>query len=199
MIKTVTWGWEPPIYEKIGKKKIRIFFHSEQQIDLIERENQETGEVEKEEVISYLCKTIEIEDQELVSMINKNPESFICQKRLLQERIKAYDMSEFVNSFSISGKNLWLDKATRVGLRLRFDSEVDLGKEITTLWTDKFSISLPLTGQISAKLILSLIENYASECYDNTQRHLQLIEELKTTEELKSYDYTVGYPDKLVF
>ena len=67
-------------------------------------------------------------------MIRENTESLECQKRLLRERILSYDSSEHVNSFSIGGVNTWLDKATSVGLKLRFDAEKRLGKTETTLW-----------------------------------------------------------------
>lgn len=37
-------------------------------------------------------------------------------------------------------------------------------------------------------------------CYDNTQYHISIINEYVTTEEeLDSYDYRSGYPDKLYF
>jgi hypothetical protein len=47
--------------------------------------------------------------------------------------------------------------------------------------------------------MLYAIELYASACYDNTQRHLAAIKELQTIEEIESYDYKAGYPEKLRF
>jgi hypothetical protein len=47
--------------------------------------------------------------------------------------------------------------------------------------------------------MLYALEVYASACYDNTQRHLAAVDSLSTIEEIQSYDYTTGYPDKLKF
>jgi hypothetical protein len=43
------------------------------------------------------------------------------------------------------------------------------------------------------------VEDYASMCYDNTHRHLVAVEALETIDEVLSYDYKSGYPDKLHF
>lgn len=142
---------------------------------------------------------MEISDKYLTAMIRENPESMECQKRLLRERILTYDASEHVNSFSIGGVNTWLDKATRVGLKLRFEAEKRLGKTDTTLWQNGMQFPLSLVGDVTALDMLDGIELYASTCYDNTQRHLTNIGALSTVEEILTYDYTLSYPEKLRF
>lgn len=107
-----------------------------------------------------------------------------------------YDKSSAVNEFFIQGIAIWLDKSTRVGLKLRFESELNLGKEETTLWYMGAKFSLPLENAIK---MLFAIELYASECYDNTQYHISQISQLTTIEEIQNYDYMTGYPDKLKF
>jgi hypothetical protein len=47
--------------------------------------------------------------------------------------------------------------------------------------------------------MLLAIEIYASECYDNTQRHIATVDVLESIEEVESYDYRVGYREKLEF
>ena len=47
--------------------------------------------------------------------------------------------------------------------------------------------------------MLYALEVYASACYDRTQAHLAAIDALETIEEIESYDYRVGYPEKLKF
>lgn len=112
------------------------------------------------------------------------------------DEINMYDKSLAVESFSIKGMDMWLDKATRAGLMLRFNSELALNKENTTLWYEGHSFTLPLNTAIQ---MLYSLEVYASECYDNTQLHLANINKLNTIEEINSYDYIVGYPEKLRF
>jgi hypothetical protein len=113
--------------------------------------------------------------------------------------ILAYDSSSNVNSFTISGIETWIDKATRVGLKLRFDAEKRLGRTETTLWHNGIQFPLPLEGPITALDMLDGIELYASACYDNTQRHLSNVRALDSVVEIESYDYTIGYPEKLNF
>ena len=133
--------------------------------------------------------------------INDIVEIFGCDgvdaaKAVITARIMAYDSSSNVNGFLYAGYPLWLDKATRVGLRLRFESEQELGKEITTLWAGNMAISLPLPTAVA---MLHGIEIYASECYDKTASHLAAVAELDNVDDILGYDYSEGYPEKLVF
>lgn len=123
-------------------------------------------------------------------------ELFNEAKRRKINTINMYDASQDVNIFYIQGLPIWLDKATRAGLKLRFEAELALKKESTTLWYNNKSFTLPLN---SAMQMLYALEVYASECYDNTQLHLANVDKLTSIEELDKYDYTIGYPDKLTF
>lgn len=110
--------------------------------------------------------------------------------------IERYDSSSSVNEFYLSEVPVWLDKATRTGLMLRFNAEIALGKTETVLWYGNISIPLQLTTAVQ---MLYALEVYASACYDNTQSHYAAVDTLETIEEVKSYDYRVGYPEKLRF
>lgn len=112
------------------------------------------------------------------------------------DEILAYDSSGDVNEFSIGGVPMWLDKATRAGLLLRFEAEGKVGRTETTLWNDGQSYTLPLE---QAQQILIALELYASACYDNTQSHIAEVQKLDSKEAVEAYDYTTGYPSKLAF
>lgn len=112
------------------------------------------------------------------------------------EEILAYDSSSEINEFSIGGVPMWLDKATRAGLLLRFEAEGKVGRTETTLWNDGQSYTLPLE---TAQQILIALELYASGCYDNTQRHIAEVQKMESKEAVEAYDYTTGYPQKLLF
>ena len=45
--------------------------------------------------------------------------------------------------------------------------------------------------------LLSALEMYALECFNVTASHKQAVSELTTIEEVKAYDYKVGYPKML--
>lgn len=113
-----------------------------------------------------------------------------------KDEILRYDSSDEVNAFYMQGERMWLDKSTRAGLMLRLQAEQATGKESTTLWYGANQYSLPIG---MAMQMLLAIEIYASECYDNTQRHIAAVDVLESIEEIESYDYRVGYPNKLEF
>ena len=112
------------------------------------------------------------------------------------DEILAYDSSEAVNEFSMGGLPIWLDKATRAGLLLRFEAEAKAGRTSTTLWYNGLPFTLPLTY---AQQILIALELYASACYDNTQSHIAEVQKMESKEAVEAYDYTTGYPAKLNF
>lgn len=117
-------------------------------------------------------------------------------REMLLKMIERYDSSSDVNQFTIGEYKTWLDKATRVGLRLRFEGEKETGVSETILWDNGVAFPLAVNDAIN---MLFAIEMYASACYDNTQKHIATVCALETLDELTSYDYTSGYPDKLVF
>ena len=117
-------------------------------------------------------------------------------RREKKNEILRYDSSDEVNAFYMQGKPMWLDKATRAGLMLRFQAEQVMGNESTTLWYGGEQYEIPLLGAFQ---MLYALEVYASQSYDNTQRHLANIANLETIEEVEAYDYKEGYPEKLQF
>lgn len=123
-------------------------------------------------------------------------QSLEMAKTVMRANIVDYDSSEGVNQFTIGGVPMWLDKATRAGLMLRFQAESAMGKTETALWNE--GQQYPLTLELAFQMLYAL-ETYASACYDNTQRHLGNVEALTTKEEVEAYDYTTGYPEKLAF
>lgn len=118
------------------------------------------------------------------------------EKEYMIEEIIRYDSSTEVNGFYIKGQEIWLDKATRVGLKLRFDAEIANGQTNTTLWYEGIPFNLELTNAVQ---MLNTIELYASACYDNTQSHIANVKVMEDVESLKNYDYRIGYPNKLEF
>lgn len=113
-----------------------------------------------------------------------------------QEGIQAYDTSEEVNAFTLGDKNMWLDKETRVGLVNSINIEKAAGKQVTALWFDAVQYSIPIDMALQ---MLNSLELYALNCYNVTQSHIAAVKALDTIEKVEAYDYTVGYPDKLMF
>ena len=147
--------------------------------------------VEKEEEYSPLDNTIEYSVPEV-----SDKAAFVRARHKLRNKIQQYDSSSEVNLFYIGGVPMWLDKSTRAGLMLRFQSEQATGKESTALWYGghQYELTLALAFQM-----LYALEVYASQCYDNTQRHLATVNALESIEQVEAYDYKTGYPEKLEF
>lgn len=110
--------------------------------------------------------------------------------------ISVFDASDAVNSFIIDGKNIWLSKDTRLALRQRFAAEKVVGITSTTLWYGTYKFSL---GVDKALDMLNAIEIYACKCYDITAAHKAAVQSMTDIEDILSYDFKVGYPDKLSF
>lgn len=63
----------------------------------------------------------------------KDKAAFVRARHRLRNNIQNYDSSSEVNCFYIGDTPIWLDKNTRAGLKLRFDAEMAVGQETTSL------------------------------------------------------------------
>ena len=115
-------------------------------------------------------------------------------KELLLSLQTEYDNSAEVNSFYLNGKRVWFDKDTRVGLFNLLNIEKASNTETTTLWFSNTSIEIQVDKAIA---LLTTVEKYAKQCYDNTQKHYVEINQLESIEDCLQYDITAGYPDIL--
>lgn len=108
--------------------------------------------------------------------------------------VKKYDKSKKVNSFIFNGVETWIDRDTRVSLMNSTNILKNAGQETTTLWLNNTPYVL------NCDLLIQLLNNleiYALQCYNVTEQHKANISKLETEEELKSYDFTANYPEKL--
>ena len=110
--------------------------------------------------------------------------------------IQQYDKSETVNLFSIGDSSGWFDKSTRVGLQNSINIEKGSGKVDTTLWIANKPFILSIEVALD---ILRQIELYAISCNNVTQTHIATVIGLTDKAEIEGYDFTVAYPDKLLF
>jgi hypothetical protein len=112
-------------------------------------------------------------------------------KDILKKKIELHNSSSVVKSFIYNGKEYWLDKENRNSLlNLSNSSLIDidlvLGDEIISL------------SPLKLKSLLLKLEDYSHKCFVNTSRHLIAIKDLKHIEDIMSYDYTTGYPEKVI-
>ena len=115
-------------------------------------------------------------------------------KEMKYNEITKYDKSSNVNVFSLNGVDVWLDRDTRVSLMNSTTIAKNMGQENTTLWLGTVKITVKCDQAIQ---LLSALEMYALSCFNKTAEHKKNVEALSTINEIVSYDYTVGYPEKL--
>lgn len=108
--------------------------------------------------------------------------------------IEKYDASSSVNSFLLNGMEVWLDKATRVGLMNSTTIAKSMGQQKTTLWLGSYQLEVDCDKAIQ---LLSALEMYALECFNVTAAHKKAVSELDNIEGVLTYDYKSGYPEKL--
>lgn len=106
----------------------------------------------------------------------------------------AYDSSDEVNTCSVNGVNLWLDKSSRVLFRMQAQDSAD-DAEFTLYGFDGSSVTLTC---VQLKTLLSTLESYAMATYGVTRHHETVIKALKDVAAVQSYDFTNGYPEPLV-
>lgn len=115
-------------------------------------------------------------------------------KKAMLAYIEKYDASSSVNSFLLNGMEVWLDKATRVGLMNSTSIAKSMGQEKTTLWLGSYQLEVDCDKAIQ---LLSALEMYALECFNVTAAHKKAVSELDNIEGVLTYDYKSGYPEKL--
>lgn len=115
-------------------------------------------------------------------------------KTEVEAAITAYDSSSAVNAFMLNGIQVWLDKATRVGLMNSTSIAKNMGQEKTSLWLGSYQLEVDCDMAIQ---LLSALEMYALECFNVTAAHKKAVSELDNIEAVLTYDYKSGYPEKL--
>lgn len=118
------------------------------------------------------------------------------QKEMKIAEINAYDKSDAVNSFTLAGKQIWLDKDTRVGLVNSISIEKESGRMNTTLWYNAEKYVIPVDDALA---MLNQLELYALDCYNVTQSHIAAVRSLSDAGQVEAYSYKTGYPEQLNF
>lgn len=121
-------------------------------------------------------------------------EPLLYMKNAMLDYIEKYDASSSVNSFLLNGMEVWLDKATRVGLMNSTTIAKASGQKTTTLWLGGLKLVVDCDKAIQ---LLSALEMYALECFNVTAAHKKEVSELDNIDGVLTYDYKSGYPDKL--
>lgn len=114
--------------------------------------------------------------------------------------LEAYDDSDAVNSFEIVMGNettsAWIEPDKRSNYRGSLEDCELLG--VTDIEVPIAGMLIPMTVA-DARVKLAQVQLYADRCTIVTEGHKYAINALSTIEEVETYDFTLGYPDKLTF
>ena len=176
-IYTVLWGDEESVtvdngsYEAISSKLSDVVIPNDVIVGVLDGIEKASG--------------VELTKEERLNLVKSNIIRLIGQ----------YDTSKAVNSFVLDGKEMWLPKDTRVGLRNSVSVEKDAGRTETTLWYGGVSYVVPIDMALE---LLSQLELYALTCYNVTESHKASVMAMDNVEDVTAYDYKTGYPDRMV-
>lgn len=175
---------------------------------LIHLEGTPTGEPSDALVECYECVVDEEPDLEVLGEELQEWKTFIAGKELgnaKQTRIAeltVYDKSGAVDSFELrrDGQKIidyWINRDLRPSL----EGDVKAAKEVGDTYDfDIRELGITLTLDCDKFLAaLSVLKRYAYTCFNVTSRHMAAINALQTVEDVRGYDFTIGYPPKLVF
>lgn len=115
--------------------------------------------------------------------------NFPYMYKILQYQIASY--GNRVKSFSYKGTDIWWDQETRNSFMTLANSEEDTIQVV--IGNDVVDFS-----REDLKSLLNQLEIYANKCYVQTHLHLQQIERIENIQDLVNYNYTIGYPNKIV-
>lgn len=131
----------------------------------------------------YIC---EVEDT-AVDMLAQAIEEKIAE-------IRAYDESDAVNSFLLNGVSVWINREDRIGTTRAIELDKEHGRTESEIWINDMHL---MVNCDMALHLLALLGHYAYTAYNNTQKHIYNVRRLETVEDVQSYDYKTGYPEKL--
>lgn len=160
------------------------------------------GVIRERNRITIIKNNVQIICPQHEMLIEDGWELYITPERTIEQakynkiqEIDMYDKSPDVNSFILNGNSVWLNKQDRVGLVNSISIEQSAGRKKSTLWFNgiKFEIDCELALQL-----LAALELYALDCYNITSSHKHTVSLLDDIADIDLYDYTTGYPEKLV-
>ena len=134
-----------------------------------------------------LIKAGYVQEEEPVMTVEDAKEAKIAE-------IAAYSDSDAVNSLTFNGLKTWLTRTVRDGYDTSITAAKNLGEPNVTFMVGDKEMQLPVE---QARRVLDLVQRYADACFLVTERHKIAVRSLQTVDEVESYDYTRGYPEKL--
>lgn len=118
-------------------------------------------------------------------------------RRDLIRNIEQYDTSKNVNSFLVNDSiTAWFTVQERLNYKQSIEAAKLLGIETLSFYIGDMKLDI---APEMAEQMLAMIQLYADQCFLVTKQHLLNANALETIEEVESYNYKDGYPERLNF
>ena len=125
-----------------------------------------------------------------------NAEKLAAAKADKIMQIETYDASDAVEEFIINGNPMWLGHELRQQIKTSAEAYAAAGYENMTKVFNGAEFTFPIATWVQ---MLNALEIYAAEALNTTERHKNSINLMDNIQDVIDYDYTTGYPLKLVF
>lgn len=125
-----------------------------------------------------------------------NAQKLAAAKEEKIAQIEAYDASDSIEEFTINGVSMWLGHELRQQIRTSAEAYEALGMDEMTKVFNGTEFTFPITVW---RQMLNMLEVYAAEALNTTERHKNTVTAMTRRKDVEDYDYTIGYPEKLVF
>lgn len=110
--------------------------------------------------------------------------------------IEEYSRSSAVKTYKLNSVEGWETSEDRNSISKAASDKAAIGRTTYTLYHGGVGFQTTPSEVIA---ILAKVEVYASDCYDVTEQHKRYVETLLNIQEVKYYNHTLGYPEKLHF
>lgn len=112
------------------------------------------------------------------------------------QEIEDYNVSDAVNEFTLSGNPMWLTVEERQQIATQISANEAISRSEMTRWYNGIPFTFALTLW---KQMLVALEVYVGDALNVTEAHKAAVMALDNVEDIRAYDYTAGYPEKLSF
>lgn len=122
-------------------------------------------------------------------------EELLAQSKEIKiAEIRAYDASEDVNSFSLNGMEVWINREDRIGTTRAIELDKANGLTESEIWINGTRLKVNCDKALA---LLAILGHYAYTAFNKTQEHIYNVRQLKSVKDVEKYNYKTGYPEKL--
>lgn len=192
----VRWDFQPYMVERPNPEKPEEMIEVQQGVSFLELEYLGRPQIDKvlQDIIATGTLATLEEVQDMANVLEIPALEPI--RTMLLAKITEYDLSENVNSFLLNGMHAWFDKVLRTSIERQIQARQSMGQETAPIAYGNVILQVPIEAGLG---MLSQLEVYASDCYNQTTEHKAAVSAINDEKELLAYDYKVGYPEKLSF